>query len=120
MQAGVNANDMKWDSGNQNQTWVNTNRLTTVAMCVWPARDCNEIVTFRPPIVKRRSQLGKEMNNTHAQNERKKNRKIIWVTSEVRVKLVTAYASVEYSWRNGSEGYAICFDDTILTTAEDQ
>ena len=46
---GVNANDKKCDNGNQNHTCVNTNRPTTVAMCVCPARDCSEMVTFRPP-----------------------------------------------------------------------
>lgn len=54
IQEGVNAKEMKCDKGNQNHTCVNTNKPTTVAMCVWPARDCNEIVTFRPPVKNRK------------------------------------------------------------------
>lgn len=54
IQEGVNAKEIKCDKGNQNQTCVKTNKPTTVAMCVWPARDCSEIVTFRPPVKNRK------------------------------------------------------------------
>lgn len=49
MAVGVKAKDRKWDSGNQNQNWVNTSRPTMEGMCVCPVRDCREMVTFRPP-----------------------------------------------------------------------
>ena len=48
-QVGVKAKDMKCESGNQNQWCVNTSKPTTVDMWVWPARDCRDTVTLRPP-----------------------------------------------------------------------
>ena len=57
---GVKAKDKKWESGNQYHTCVNTNSPTTVAMCVWPARDSSEMVTFRPPDRKKIEKEGDE------------------------------------------------------------
>ena len=62
IQEGVNAKEMKCDKGNQNQTRVNTNKPTTVAICVWPARDCSEIVTFRPPVKKQKKKNNNILN----------------------------------------------------------
>lgn len=53
MAVGVKAKDRKWDSGNQNQNWVNTSKPTMEGMCVCPVLDCNEIVTFLPPMDQR-------------------------------------------------------------------
>ena len=60
---GVKARDRKWAIGNQNQNCVNTSMPTMDGMCVWPVRDCSEMVTFRPPA---------EEKNDRSKREKKK------------------------------------------------
>lgn len=52
---GVKARARQCARGNQYQYCVNTSTPTTASMLVWPVRDCRDTVTFRPPVITKKT-----------------------------------------------------------------